>query len=128
MIEFSNFSTDGATKDNSVGISIKHVIDKKGLNAYATLIGAGNKVGCHSHSQGEEWYIILSGDGEIWSGDVVDNEVTNIKKENFSKGCIFCIYQNTAHQLTARNDVELLFLCPDSHLSHDRFCFDDICK
>jgi mannose-6-phosphate isomerase-like protein (cupin superfamily) len=120
MIEFSNFSTDGATKDNSVGISIKHVIDKKGLNAYATLIGAGNKVVCHSHSQGEEWYIILSGDGEIWSGDVVDNEVTNIKKENFSKGCIFCIYQNTAHQLTARNESLSIILCNCHPIKGDR--------
>ncbi|MDC9623854.1 cupin domain-containing protein [Xenorhabdus bovienii] len=128
MIDFAKFSTDGATKDDAVGISIKRIIEKDGLNAYATFISAGKKVGCHSHSQGDEWYIILSGDGEIWTGDVVDNEIINIKKEKFSKGCIFCIHQNTAHQLASHNDVELIFLCPKSHLSHDRVGFEDICK
>lgn len=128
MIDFSRFSTDGAAKDNVVGISIKRMIEREDMSAYATFISAGKKVGCHCHSKGDEWYIILSGDGEICTGDVVDNKVTNIKKEKFSKGCIFCIHQNTAHQLVAHNDVELIFLCPESHLSHDRVCFEDICK
>lgn len=128
MIEFSNFSVNDAKRDASVGISIKRLIEKKGLNAYATAISAGKKITCHSHSEGEEWYVILSGEGDIWTGDVAGAKVTNVEKEKFSAGCIFCIYQNTAHQLTASSDVKMIFLCPESHLSHDRSSFEDICE
>ncbi|REF26764.1 quercetin dioxygenase-like cupin family protein [Xenorhabdus cabanillasii] len=128
MIEFANFSTEDAIKDDAVGISVRHIIKKEGLNAYATFINAGKRVGCHNHSSGDEWYIILSGEGEIWTGEVLDNEVHDVQKKRFSQGCIFCIYPNTAHQLVAYENVKLIFLCPESHLSHDRVCFADICE
>ncbi|KMJ45203.1 cupin domain-containing protein [Xenorhabdus khoisanae] len=128
MIEFASFSTEDAIKDDAVGISVRQMIKKEGLNAYATVINAGKRVGCHNHSIGDEWYIILSGDGEIWTGEVLDNEVNNIQKRQFSQGDIFCIYPNTAHQLVAYENVKLIFLCPESHLSHDRTRFSDICE
>ncbi|OON40095.1 hypothetical protein BTJ39_09355 [Izhakiella australiensis] len=128
MIEFAKFSTENAEKDEAVGIAIRQLIGSADLNAYATFIAAGKKVGCHGHGNGDEWYIILSGEGEIWTGDIISGTVNDIKSETFTKGCIFCIHQNTAHQLKARSDVELIFLCPDAHLTHDRVGFNDLCQ
>ena len=75
MIIFSDFADGKGSEDALVGISISPMINKPGLNAYGTTIEMGKRVGCHSHAEGEEWYIILSGEGEIWTADVGDNSL-----------------------------------------------------
>lgn len=126
MITIAHFSTTNSIADTNVGISITHLIKTEGMNAYATTIHAGEKIGCHAHNEGDEWYIILSGTGKIWTGDVIENHVSNIIVNDFSRGCVFCIGPKTAHQLVAIEHVELLFLCSASHLLGDRICFADL--
>lgn len=127
MIKFNEFSTDGAEEDSAVGISIKEMIQGNGLHAYATAIDEGEKVGCHCHHQGDEWYIILSGKGTIFTSEVREGVLSKISEHTFMKGSIFCILPGTAHQLRAETKVELIFLCPPAHLSFDRTGFNDIC-
>ncbi|MDF7659835.1 cupin domain-containing protein [Erwiniaceae bacterium L1_54_6] len=126
MILFSDFHTDGAIKDNSVGISIQNLIRGTEQNLYATVIEAGNKVGCHCHHQGEEWYIILSGEGAVFIAEVNDGVLGDVTETVFKRGSSFCISPDTAHQLVAHTRVELIFLCPPAHLSSDRTGFDSI--
>jgi uncharacterized cupin superfamily protein len=127
MIKFNDFCTTDAKKDNAVGISIKEMIQNNGLHAYATALEEGNKVRCHSHHKGEEWYIILSGEGTIFTSDVKEDVLGVTTETTFKKGSIFCILPDTAHQLCAHTKVELIFLCPPAHLSFDRTGFADIC-
>ncbi|MBP2196215.1 cupin domain-containing protein [Pantoea cypripedii] len=126
MILFSDFHTDDAIKDNSVGISIQNLINGTDQDLYATVIEAGNKVGCHCHHEGEEWYIILSGEGAIFTAEVNEGSLGHITETTFRRGSTFCISANTAHQLVAHTRVELIFLCPPSHLTYDRTGFDSI--
>jgi len=126
MIIFSDFADGKGSEDALVGISISPMINKPGLNAYGTTIEMGKRVGCHSHAEGEEWYIILSGEGEIWTADVVDNSLKDNRIDKVSKGSVFCIYPETAHQLLAKTDIELIFLCPESHLTTDRTLLADL--
>ncbi|MCW2477833.1 cupin domain-containing protein [Candidatus Symbiopectobacterium sp. NZEC135] len=126
MIDFSRFLTDMAMHDDTVGIAINPLIKKTGINAYATTITAGRYIGCHAHEHGEEWYVILSGSGDIWTGDVEKGKIKKIKKSHFSRGCVFCIHPQTAHQLVAKENVELIFLCPTSHINHDRTCYPNL--
>jgi len=126
MIIFSDFADGKASKDALVGISITPMINKPGLNAYGTTLKSGERIGCHSHAEGEEWYVMLSGEGEIWTADVVDNNLADIRTDKISKGSVFCIYPDTAHQLLAKTDIELIFLCPESHLTTDRTLFADL--
>ncbi|WP_145571656.1 cupin domain-containing protein [Yersinia bercovieri] len=128
MISFSDFNCNNAIADNMVGISITKMIKKEGLRAYGTQLVQGSRVGCHSHTDDEEWYIIISGEGAIWTADVIAGELKNKRVDSFAKGSVFCIYPNTAHQLTAKTDVELVFLCPESHITHDRILFKDIAQ
>ncbi|MFW5393493.1 cupin domain-containing protein, partial [Yersinia sp. 2544 StPb PI] len=126
MINISGFNYDNAIEDPVVGISIAEMFKKEGLQAYGTRVEQGKRVSCHSHAQDEEWYIILSGEGAIWTADVIDGELKNKRVDVFAKGSVFCIYPNTAHQLAAKTDVEFIFLCPQSHITRDRILFDDI--
>lgn len=127
MSLFANFHTDKALKDDSVGISIQNLIRRKQQEAYATVIEAGKKVGCHSHHKGDEWYIILSGTGYIFTAEVEGGLLSPASKTPFERGSIFCISPETAHQLVAHTRVELIFLCPPAHLTQDRMVFDNIC-
>lgn len=127
MSLFAHFHTDDALKDDSVGISIQNLIRRKEQDAYATVIEAGNKVGCHSHHEGDEWYIILSGTGYIFTAEVKGGLLAPASKTPFERGSIFCISPETAHQLVAHTRVELIFLCPPAHLTQDRTVFDNIC-
>ncbi|AHM73477.1 cupin domain-containing protein [Yersinia hibernica] len=126
MIKFSNFNSHKIKEDLAVGISIIEMFKKEGLQAYGTTIDQGKYVGCHSHAEGEEWYIILSGQGSIWTADDIDGILTYYREDKFNKCSVFCIYPNTAHQLIAQTTVEFIFLCPESHITYDRHMFEDI--
>ncbi|WP_261369261.1 cupin domain-containing protein [Yersinia mollaretii] len=75
MISFSDFNCNNAIADNTVGISITNMIKKEGLRAYGTQLARGRCVGCHSHTEDEEWYIIISGEGAIWTAEVMAGEL-----------------------------------------------------
>jgi mannose-6-phosphate isomerase-like protein (cupin superfamily) len=127
MINFSDFCIADAVKDDAVGISIGALIQGGSIDAYATVIEEGNKVGCHSHHKGEEWYIILAGEGTVFTSDVENGALQKVTGTPFSSGSIFRISAGTAHQLRADKQVKLIFLCPPSHLAQDRTVFSDLC-
>jgi quercetin dioxygenase-like cupin family protein len=124
-----NFSEEiGAAKlDPAVGIAIATLSRGQQLTIFGTRMQAGKKVSCHSHSEGEEWYIILSGKGLIYLADEDKSTLTNQRSHFVTKGDVFCIHPHTAHQLVADTDLDLIFLCPESHLSTDRLMFGDLC-
>lgn len=126
MITISDFNIDVAEKDALAGISIAEMVIKDGLCAYGTSLANGRRVTCHSHSEGEEWYIILSGEGQIWTADTDNNQTVNKQVNTIKKGSTFCIYPGTAHQLIALTDLEFIFLCPTTHITSDRTFFDDL--
>jgi mannose-6-phosphate isomerase-like protein (cupin superfamily) len=127
MILYSDFHTKDALKDDAVGISIQNLIHGAEQDAWATIIESGKRVGCHSHHHGEEWYIILSGTGVVFTAEVNEGELSPASGTEFRRGSVFCIAPDTAHQLVAHSRVELIFFCPPSHLTHDRTGFGDIC-
>jgi len=124
-----NFSAEiGAAKlDTAAGIAIATLASGQQLTSFGTRMQAGKKVSCHSHSEGEEWYIILSGNGRIFLADEDKGTLTNQRAHFARKGDVFCIHPHTAHQLVADTDLDLIFLCSESHLSTDRLIFDDLC-
>lgn len=124
MLKFSDFHINNATMDKAVGISIQNLLKGQEQNLYATVIEAGNKVGCHCHHEGEEWYVILSGEGAVFTAEVKEGCLGHATETVFRQGSSFCISPNTAHQLVAKTRVELLFLCPPSHLTYDRTGFE----
>lgn len=65
-----SFNTLNAKTDPAVNLAISGLIQKQGMNAWGSEIKRGHRIGCHSHSVGEEWYIVLSGEEEIWTADV----------------------------------------------------------
>jgi len=126
VISISDFNIERAEKDQLAGISITEMVIKNGLCAYGTSLAKGKRVTCHSHGEGEEWYIILSGRGTIWTGDSDNDTVKNTRSDPIKSGSVFCIYPGTAHQLIALTDMEFIFLCPPTHITTDRTFFDDI--
>ena len=112
---------DRAKTDENVGIAIAPLSSGNDFCLYSAEIKQGNKVGCHYHTEGEEVYSILSGDGIIYTA-VVDEEgqLGEIASRSVSTGDSFTIQAGTAHQLKASSDLVLMFVCPPEHLGSDR--------
>lgn len=126
MIKSFGDEVQNAVVDSAVGIAIFKLVDGEALGSYGTRMHAGSRVGCHSHSEGDEWYIILDGEGVIHLADVGGSCLSKQRKIPVKKGDIFVISPKTAHQLEAKTDLELLFLCPPSHLEKDRTSHGDL--
>ncbi|MCK7068941.1 cupin domain-containing protein [Enterobacter bugandensis] len=116
----------GAVHDPIAGIRIAPLQNGTTMNSFGTRMDAGTKVSCHLHTDGDEWYSILDGDGEMYLADLVDGVLTNKRHFSVTKGDTFCITQNTAHQLRAISQLDFIFLCPDSHLGNDRLIQPDL--
>lgn len=116
-----------AVYDPVAGIRIAPLQKGTTLNSFGTRMDEGTKVSCHVHTQGDEWYSMLDGEGVIYLADLVDGELKNKRHYPVKKGDTFCISGNTAHQLYAKTQLDFIFLCPDSHLSTDRIVLDDLC-
>ncbi|MEY4476352.1 MAG: hypothetical protein RL248_2119 [Pseudomonadota bacterium] len=127
MIKGFSEEIEKAVIDPLVGIAITELAKGEKLNSFGTRMEVGKKVGCHAHTHGDEWYIILSGEGTIFLGDIEKQILVNIRSHKVKTGDIFCIPQKTAHQLQANSQLDLIFLCPESHLSADRMMFPDMC-
>lgn len=117
---------ESAVYDPLAGIRIAPLQKGAVMNSFGTRMDAGTKVSCHLHTNGDEWYSILDGEGEIYLADMVDGKLINKRHMPVRKGDTFCISQNTAHQLYAKSQLDFIFLCPDSHLGGDRFIQPDL--
>lgn len=124
---FENFD-EGLFKakyDSAVGIAVFPLSTGTYLSCFGTRMAAGKKVGCHSHRHGDEWYVIINGEGDMYLADVdLKGNVTNRRIIPVIKGSAFVIPENTAHQLVAKTELDLVFLCPNNHLSDDRYIHD----
>ena len=110
-----------AKQDENVGIAIAALSEGKAFRLFSAEIKQGKKVGCHYHTQGEEVYSILSGNGIIYTSRVDENgRIGDITSCPVSTGDHFTIEAGTAHQLKATTDLVLMFVCPPEHLSTDR--------
>ena len=62
-----------AKKDDRVGISIAPLSSGSDFCLFSAEIKKGNKVGCHYHTEGDEIYSVLSGEGIIYTGSIDDD-------------------------------------------------------
>lgn len=116
-----------AAVDKGVNIAIGQLTQDAEFCFYGTQMKAGSKVGCHYHKEGSEVYHILEGEGEIYLADIVSNNMpVNHCHFTVKKGDTFSVPNNTAHQLKAITDLQLLFSCPQSHLNDDRYIVGDL--
>lgn len=120
-------AVNNAKVDQSVNIAIGQLTHDGPFCVYGTRMEAGSKVGCHYHKDGCEIYHILSGEGEMHIADMAsDDKPVGHRFFAIKKGDAFSIPEKTAHQLKATTSLDLLFFCPPSHLSEDRYMVDDL--
>ncbi|MCC7006809.1 MAG: cupin domain-containing protein [Ottowia sp.] len=114
-----------AKKDSTIGIAITTMLESEGLSFYATELKSHTKITPHYHKNGEEVYIILQGSGVMHTFSHTEG-IT--KTEAVKTGDVFKIASYVTHQLENNNDsnLTLLFACPPSHLSEDRFVSEPI--
>lgn len=112
-----------AAFDTSVGIAHAPLAGDAACRLHVTRLLPDAKVKAHRHGQGEEFYIITSGRGSLYTGrmadtDILWNDITTVRS-----GDTFVISAGTVHQLHNTDENEplvLIFVCPDSHLAEDR--------
>ncbi|WP_422410204.1 MULTISPECIES: cupin domain-containing protein [unclassified Endozoicomonas] len=110
-----------AKTDENVGIAIAPLSSGKNFCLFCAEIKEGHKVGCHYHTDGEEVYSILSGEGIIFTAVVDDDgQIGETLSRKVSTGDNFTIDAGTAHQLMATSDLVFMFVCPPEHLDSDR--------
>ncbi|MCW7553940.1 cupin domain-containing protein [Endozoicomonas gorgoniicola] len=116
-----------AKPDDHVGIAIAPLSAGKNFCLFSAEIKSGHKVGCHYHTEGEEIYSILSGEGIIYTANI-DNTGTvgETRVHTVTSGDSFTIEAGTAHQLQATSDLVLMFVYPPSHIDSDRIMIPSI--
>jgi len=106
--------------DASVGIKIARLAGDRQFASYLTVIDAGHAVKAHYHTQGDEHYHILEGEGEVMLKDVhtLQEKILFVRQQQS-----FVVTANTWHQLknTGSEPLVLMFSCPESHLGTDRY-------
>jgi oxalate decarboxylase/phosphoglucose isomerase-like protein (cupin superfamily) len=112
-------------------VGIRHA-KIQGCAAYSTHVAQiPSQVGCHYHSQGDEDYAVVQGQGILFFGKVEGQQVMPEAWRSIAvtTGDSFVIPEGFAHQLrrTGDEDLIILFGCPDSHLDDtaDRFMLPD---
>jgi mannose-6-phosphate isomerase-like protein (cupin superfamily) len=116
--------------DDKVGIRHAEI---SGAPDYRTHVAAiPTQVGCHYHAKGNEDYAVVEGRGILYFGKVEDGAVRPESWRSIvvGKGDSFIIPEGFAHQLRKAGawDLTIVFGCPDSHLSDDRFMLPDAPK
>ncbi|TDR73622.1 cupin domain-containing protein [Paludibacterium purpuratum] len=106
------------TFDLQAGIHIAALACCGALTFYLTDIPPHGSVNAHSHRQGDEIYLILNGEGCLYS----QAQGTATLSTPLRAGDLLRIPSGHAHQLVnlGEQPLRLLFVCPNSHLSHDR--------
>lgn len=117
-----------AIPDVLAGISHAALCGTEEFRLHVTRLEPGTRVKAHRHMEGEELYIIVSGEGLLYTGTVDENAQTDWTEPlAVSPGDTFCIRPKQVHQLhnTGSEPLVLIFGCPDAHLGADRFIVPD---
>lgn len=113
-----------APLDPKVNIQIAPLAGDETTSLYATVLKPGSKVTAHVHQEGVEVYHILKGTGEIYTGQVEENQRVQWNPPQVVKeGDVFSIEPCVVHQLkntSSTDDLVLIFVCPQAHLKEDR--------
>ena len=118
-----------ALPDPAVGISLAHLAGDKLFSVYGTEISPRSRLTAHFHRQGEEFYQVIEGKGVMLLGDAEPNDsYSKGTTAEISKGDIFIIPALTVHQLInpGPDPLIMLFSCPQSHISTDRYLVGDL--
>lgn len=112
-----------AKMDKKVGIKIVKLTGDEKCGMYVAEIAPGKSVRPHYHKKGVEIYQILKGQGVMNLGTIKNKKVTWQKSQKVKQDSCFSIYSRQVHQLTnnSKTKLDLLFVCPDSHMHDDRF-------
>ncbi|MBV8046188.1 MAG: cupin domain-containing protein [Paludibacterium sp.] len=118
------FDPAPGTFDTEAGIHIAALTVCDGLTFYLGEIAPGGSVNAHRHGQGDEVYLILSGNGCLYSQTSGEPAHCTL----LESGDLVRIPSGVAHQLSNQDEapLRLLFVCPDSHLGCDRALHADL--
>lgn len=123
--EFGSESSNGP--DQKAGIYLSHLSDISsidedgyGYNFYVARIDVGGNVNPHFHRHGFEPYLVLSGEGYIYIGNVVDEMVIWNAPKSVASGDLIEIQENEVHCLSnpagSIKPLDFVFACPPAHL------------
>ncbi|MFT2793714.1 cupin domain-containing protein [Serratia sp. T13T92] len=99
---------------SATGLCIFKLASSQSFYSFGSQMLQGEKEIMHSHSEGEKWYIILSGDGQVFIVDEDKDNMSNQSTYYVSTGDIFYIPAHTTHHLLAHTKLEFIFLLPRS--------------
>jgi quercetin dioxygenase-like cupin family protein len=110
--------------DPKVNIQIAPLASDQAMTMYATVLKAGSKVTAHVHQEGVELHHILRGSGEIYIGQLGENQQVHWNQPKIvNEGDVSSIEPDAVHQLkntSSMEDLVLIFVCPHTHLKGDR--------
>ena len=113
-----------AQTDPAVGIRIVKVTGDDQMGLYVAELEALRPVTAHYHRHGSEIYQIIRGKGTIHTGrPSVDDSVGWNESVDLKSGDCFTVPEGQVHQLvnTGSESMIACFVCPASHIGHDRF-------
>ena len=112
-----------AKKDEAVGIRSIRLSGDDNFALYAAEIDGLKRIGAHYHTEVNEIYQVVEGNGKMHIGVLTDENKVEWKEPAIvKKGDCFTVKEGEVHQLenTSREKLIIIFAGPYSHISTDR--------
>jgi mannose-6-phosphate isomerase-like protein (cupin superfamily) len=108
-------------KDPKSDIELLKVIDGNTSLLIAEL-KPNRTLSAHYHKNGSEIYQVISGNGSMECGKLLNGNLTWEDKFLLTTGDIIEVKENEVHRLSNNGDIplRLIFITPPSHLENDR--------
>lgn len=112
-----------APMDKGAGIKVVKITGDEKISVFAAEVAPGTELTPHYHNVGIEIYQVFDGSGIMKVGSVEGKTVFWENVLEVSTGDSFNIPEGKVHQIVNNTEESLimLFTCPESHLSTDRF-------
>jgi|LGVF01.1.fsa_nt_gb oxalate decarboxylase/phosphoglucose isomerase-like protein (cupin superfamily) len=114
---FNNLAKDGES-DIEVSTVFEGVMD-----LIIAELKPGRILNPHYHSEGSEYYQVLSGEAKMKLGTHSDNEIKWSHLYDLREGDLIEVKENIVHVLenTSNKIARLIFIAPKKHMGEDRF-------
>ncbi|WP_407494305.1 cupin domain-containing protein [Elizabethkingia anophelis] len=105
-------------------VKLVHLTGDKNISVFLIELDPGQFIPAHYHKIGIETYFILSGEGTIYLGHIINNKLIWNQKTKVIDGDYFSIVPNQVHRFENNSDkkIRLIATAPLTHATdEDRF-------
>jgi mannose-6-phosphate isomerase-like protein (cupin superfamily) len=114
---------NNAMPDSGIGIKLRAMTGNKDLTVFAIELNHSQSIPAHYHKQGIETYQILTGQGKISIGNIIEGKLIWQEERNVHEGDCFSVQPSEVHKLQniAQQSLQVIGCSSIAHSNEDRY-------